>query len=81
MGLIVFFLGAVPKIDLAGAELLADLHKTFRASGIEFRLSDIHGEVRDALRRIEFDKEYGTLETAQTVDGIVGKWQETYQSV
>ena len=74
--LVVFFLGAVPRIDLAGAELLADLHKTFRARGVEFRLADAHGEVRDALRRIGFEREYGTLETGQTVDGIISKWQE-----
>jgi anti-anti-sigma regulatory factor len=79
VGLIVVFLGAVPRIDLAGAELLADLHKNFRANGVDFRLADIHGEVRDALRRIGFEQEYGTLETAQTVDGIVAKWQQTDQ--
>jgi high affinity sulfate transporter 1 len=73
--LIVFFLGAVPRIDLAGAELLADLHKTFRARGVEFRLADAHGDVRDALSRIGFEREYGTLESGQTVDGIVSKWQ------
>jgi high affinity sulfate transporter 1 len=79
--LIVFFLGAVPKVDLAGADLLADLHQTLRARGIEFRLADAHGEVRDALRRIGFEQEYGTLETGQTVDGILSKWQENIQMV
>ncbi len=79
--LIVFFLGAVPRIDLAGAELLADLHKTFRARGLEFRLADAHGEVRDALRRIGFEREYGTLETGQTVDGIIAKWQQNTSMV
>ena len=74
--LVVFFLGAVPKIDLAGAELLADLHKTFLARGVELRLADAHGEVRDALGRIGFEREYGTLESGQTVDGIVSKWQQ-----
>jgi high affinity sulfate transporter 1 len=73
--LIVFFLGAVPKVDLAGAELLADLHRTFRARGIEFRLADAHGEVRDALRRIDFEREYGTLESGQTVDVVLSAWQ------
>jgi high affinity sulfate transporter 1 len=73
--LVVLFLGAVPKIDLAGAELLADLRKTFRARGVEFRLADAHGEVRDALRRIGFEQEYGALESGQTVDRIVSKWQ------
>ena len=42
-----------------------------------FRLAEVHGEVRDALRRIGFEREYGTLETGQTVDGIISKWQET----
>jgi sulfate permease, SulP family len=74
--LIVFFLGLVPKVDLAGAELLADLHKTLQARGIAFRLAESHGEVRDALRRIEFERDYGTLETGQTVDGVISKWQE-----
>jgi high affinity sulfate transporter 1 len=75
--LIVFFLGAVPRIDLAGAELLADLHTTFLGRGVVFGLAEVHGEVRDALRRIGFERNYGTLETGQTVDGIISKWQET----
>ena len=77
--LIVFFLGLVPKVDLAGAELLADLHRTLQARGIEFRLAESHGEVRDALRRIEFERDYGTLETGQTVDVVISQWQEKKQ--
>jgi sulfate permease, SulP family len=73
--LVVFFLGAVPRIDLAGAELLADLHKTLRARGIEFRLADAHGEVRDALRRIGFEQEHGLLESGQTVDLVMSDWE------
>ena len=73
--LVVFFLGAVPKVDLAGAELIADLHRTLRARGIEFRLADAHGEVRDALRRIGFDEEHGPLESGQTVDAVLSEWQ------
>jgi hypothetical protein len=38
-------------------------------------LADTHGEVRDALRRIGFDREYGELESGQTVDRIVSTWQ------
>jgi len=73
--LVVFFLGAVPKVDLAGAELLADLHRTFRARAIEFRLAEAHGEVRDALRRIGLDREHGALESGQTVDAVLSDWQ------
>ena len=81
MRLIVLFLGAVPRIDLAGAELLAELYATFRARGVELRLAEAHGEVRDALRRIGFEREYGTLETGRTVDGIISKWQENTSMV
>ena len=73
--LVVFFLGAVPKVDLAGAELLADLHRTLGARGIGFRLAEAHGEVRDALKRIGFDRQYGPLEPGQTVDAVLSQWQ------
>ncbi len=75
--LVVFALGTVPNIDLAGAELLADLHRSFRARSIAFRVADARGEVRDALGRIGFEKEHGPLETGQTVDAVVAAWQTT----
>ena len=34
------------------------------ARGIEFRLADVHGQLRDALRRIGFEREHGPLESA-----------------
>ena len=73
--LVVLFLGAVPKIDLAGAELIGDLHKTLKARGIELRVADAHGEVRDALRRAGFEKEYGELEAGQSVDVVLSRWR------
>jgi anti-anti-sigma regulatory factor len=65
----------VPKIDLAGAELLADLQRTVRARGAEFRLAEAHGEVREALRRAGFEQEFGSLESGQTVDRVVSDWE------
>jgi MFS superfamily sulfate permease-like transporter len=73
--LVVFFLGLVPRIDLAGAELLMDLHRTFQARGIAFRLADAHGEVREALRRVGFHGVYGPLESAESVDDVLTAWQ------
>jgi len=72
--LVVLSLSAVPKVDLAGAELLANLHSTFRARSIDFRLADVHGELRDALRRIEFDAEYGPLESSRSIDAELAQW-------
>jgi high affinity sulfate transporter 1 len=78
--LIVFFMGAVPRIDLAGAELLAELQRTLGARGIAFRLAEAHGEVREALRRAGFEQGYGGLEAGQTVDRIVTKWEASARS-
>ena len=77
--LVVFALGTVPNVDLAGAELLADLHRSFRARSIAFRVADARGDVRDALRRIGFEREHGPLETSQTVDGVVTSWHSAMQ--
>ena len=73
--LVVLSLGSVPNVDLAGAELLADLHKRFRAQGVAFKVADVRGEVREALRRIGFEREHGALETGQTVDAIITAWK------
>ncbi len=73
--LVVFYLGVVPRIDLAGAELLADLHRTFLARGVAFRVAEVHGEVRSALRRIGFEREHGSLESGQTIHRVVSVWQ------
>jgi SulP family sulfate permease len=73
--LVVFHLGVVPRIDLAGAELLAELHRTFLARGVAFRVADVHGDVRNALGRIGFEREYGSLESGQTVHRVVSAWQ------
>ena len=72
--LVIFFLGQVPRLDLAGAGLLADLHKRLDERGIAFQLAEAHGEVRDALRRSGFERTHGTLEPGQTVDAILAGW-------
>jgi hypothetical protein len=35
----------------------------------------VHGEVRDALRRIGFEQAYGPLESARTVDVVLSEWE------
>jgi len=72
--LVVLSLGSVPVIDLAGAELIADLHRTLAARGVVFQVADAHGRVRDGLRRIGFDRDHGALESGQTVDLVIARW-------
>ena len=73
--LVVFFLGSVPRIDLAGAEFIAELDRLLRKRGIALRLADAHGDVRDALQRFGFEHEQGPLESGQSVDVVVSHWQ------
>jgi high affinity sulfate transporter 1 len=74
--LVVMFLGAVPRIDLAGAEFLAELNGTLEARGITMRLAEAHGEVRKALDRSGFARMYGVLESGQTVEVVLTSWQK-----
>jgi high affinity sulfate transporter 1 len=74
-GLLILFMGNVPYVDLAGAELLADLHATLLDQGIEFRLAETHGTVREALRRLGSAHAAALAEAHQTVDDVVGRWQ------
>lgn len=73
--LVVLYLGTVPSIDLAGAEFLETVHGTLKARGIDFRVAETRGEVRNSLRRIGFDKIHGPLESGQTVDVVISQWQ------
>jgi MFS superfamily sulfate permease-like transporter len=66
-------MGNVPGVDLAGAEMLADLDRTFGRQGISFRLAEVHGPVREALRRLEHPSELA--EANQTVDDVLAKWR------
>jgi high affinity sulfate transporter 1 len=57
----VFFLGAVPTVDLAGAELLIELHQTLRARGVELRLAATPSSVRETLLKAGFEHECGPV--------------------
>ena len=72
--LVIFFLGAVPSIDLAGTELLGEMREKLHERGIIFRLAEVHGSVREALRRSGFDREYGPLEANETVASVLNRW-------
>lgn len=71
--LAILFLGTVPTIDLAGAELLAELHHTMKARGTSLRLAEAHGRVREALHRSGFEEIYGKVEANQTVTQVIAQ--------
>ena len=73
--LVVLFMGNVPHVDLAGVEFLTDLRESYRRAGIEFRLAEVHGEVREALRRVGAAHASELAEADQTVDLVLTKWR------
>jgi len=73
--LAVFFLGSTPGVDLAGAELLEEVRHAVRERGIDFRLAEARGNVRETLRRAGFETEYGPLEANQPVATVVAEWR------
>jgi MFS superfamily sulfate permease-like transporter len=79
-GLLIFFMGNVPFVDLAGAELLADLHATLLRQGVDFRLAETHGTVREALRRLHHPDADGLAEANQTVDDSLKRWRASHVS-
>jgi MFS superfamily sulfate permease-like transporter len=73
--LIVFFMGNVPHVDLAGVEFLIEVVQKCHTSGIDFRLAEVHGEVREALRRSGEAQARQLAEAHQTVDAVVTRWR------
>jgi high affinity sulfate transporter 1 len=73
--LIIFFMGNVPYVDLAGAELLGELHTTCAAQDIDLRLADVHGQVRSALRRHGHAGISDLVEANLTVDDVLDRWR------
>jgi high affinity sulfate transporter 1 len=79
--LVVFFMGNVPHVDLAGVEFLIELEHKCRKSGIEFRLAEVHGEVREALRRSGEEHAGRLAEAHQTVAAVLSQWRGTSPGV
>ena len=75
--LVVLFMGNVPHVDLAGAEFLMDLNVRLSQRGIGFRLAEVHGPVRETLRRLSSHQGTMQVEAHQTVDDVLNRWHAT----
>jgi MFS superfamily sulfate permease-like transporter len=73
--LAIFFMGSSPGIDLAGAELLEELHHALRERGIAFRLAEARGEVRETLRAAGFEERCFRVVPIQPVATVISEWQ------
>jgi SulP family sulfate permease len=73
--LAIFFLGSCPGIDLAGAELLEELHHALRERGIAFRLAEARGDVRETLRSAGFEQHCSPVVANQPVATVISEWR------
>ena len=73
--LVILFMGTSPYIDLAGTEMLGEVHAAFRGAGITFRLAEAKGQVREALRRLGHEQASALADTHTTVDDVVNTWR------
>jgi len=71
----VFFMGAVPLVDLAGAEFLAELHHTLHTRGIEFWLAGTPSAVCEILAKAGFQEECGPVTANEPVSAVVARFQ------
>lgn len=67
----VYFLGAVPVVDLAGVELLSELHRTLSARGVEFCLAGTPSSVRETLVRAGYEEHCGPVTANEPVSAVV----------
>lgn len=69
--LVVCDLSNSPYVDVAGADMLADLHKELQARGIRLRIVEAHAKSRDLLRAVGLEEQVGYLGRHMSVDQAI----------
>ncbi len=67
----IWSLSTASAVDLAGAEMLLHLRRELLERGVEFRLADVRGPVRDALRRAGLEEHFGPIEPNMSIASIL----------
>jgi MFS superfamily sulfate permease-like transporter len=69
--LAVYYFGAVPVVDLGGAEFLIELHTALQSQSIELRLAEVRSSVCETLERAGYTDHAGPLSANQTVADLL----------
>lgn len=69
--LVIYFLGAVPTIDLSGTEFLIELHATLKGRGITLKLAEARSSVCETLQRAGYTEHCGPVSANQTVADLL----------
>lgn len=73
--LVVLDLSNVPHVDVAGAEMLAELHDSLAAGGVRFRIVEARSHVRDLLRAVELERKVGYFGRHVSLDQAVAEFE------
>jgi anti-anti-sigma factor len=72
--LVVCDLSASPFVDVAGAGMLAGLHRELAKRDIQLRIVEAHAQVRDLLRAEGLEEQVGYLGRHMSVDQAISEW-------
>jgi high affinity sulfate transporter 1 len=75
--LVVCDLSNSPYIDVAGADMLAELHKDLHARGIRLRIVEARARARDLLRAVGLEEQVGYLGRHMSIDQALIEFVET----
>ena len=73
--LVVCDLSDAPLVDVAGARMLAGLHRDLAKRGIRMRVVEAHAKVRDLLRAEGLEEQVGYLGRHMSVDQAIAEFQ------
>jgi high affinity sulfate transporter 1 len=74
--LVIINMATVPQVDLAAAEMLLELRDELSHDGVELVLIEARGQVRDALRRADYEVPDGTAAARRSVALAVAHWRQ-----
>ncbi len=70
----IWCLATTPHVDLAGAEMLEQLHAELHGRGITLALAEARGPVREELRAAGLEHLFGVIRENATIAPIVQQW-------
>ncbi len=64
-----------PMLDVTGADMIRDLLTDLSQKGIELRLANTTGQVRDLIRKAGLVEQLGGVDATDTISTVLDEWQ------
>jgi sulfate permease, SulP family len=74
--LVVLSLSTTPYVDLGATKMLRELHEELKATGVDFRISDVTGSVRDTINKAGLEEIFGKIEYNDSVATVIEDWKK-----